>query len=91
MNHENSWREKAREVIQAGQLASRSADQMEESRRLFELAAQCVGSKAALVQHLGLTHSELRTYLSGEAMPPEEVLLRALELVSEHSKVVQTK
>jgi len=95
MTHENSWREKAREVIQAADLPSESADQAEEStavaQRLLALAAQCVGSKAALVRHLGLTHSELRTYLTGEAMPPEEVLLRALELVREHSKVVQAK
>jgi len=87
------WREKAHEVIHAGELPSRSADQVEEStaivQRLFALAAQCVGSASALVQHLGLTYSELGTYLAGAAMPPEEVLLRALELVIEHRKAVQ--
>jgi hypothetical protein len=83
------WRE-AREVIQAGGPPSAPADHAEEStatvQRLFAAAAQCAGSASALARRLGLAYSELRTYLAGEAMPPEEVLWRALELVIEHRK-----
>jgi hypothetical protein len=93
MTDNSLWREKAREVIGAGDLPSPSADQVDEStaivQRLFAVAVQCAGGAAALVQHLGLTYSELRTYLSGTAMPPEEVLLRALELVIEHRKATK--
>jgi hypothetical protein len=90
MTDDSFWREKAREVIQAGELPGRSADRVEESnvivQRLFALAAQCVGGTSALVQRLGLTHSELRTYVTGEAMPPEEVLSRAVQLVIEQPR-----
>ena len=83
------WRE-AREVIQAEESPSAPADHAEEStavvRRLFAKAVQCAGSTSALARRLGLAYSELRTYLAGEAMPPEEVLWRALELVIEHRK-----
>ena len=44
-------------------------------QRLFEVAAQRVGSAAALGRHLGLSYAELKTYLAGEAIPSEEVLL----------------
>ena len=93
MTDDISWREKALELIRAGELPSPSADQVEEStaiaQRLLALAVRCAGSASALVPHLGLTYSELRTYLAGEAMPPEEVLLRALELIIQHRKGVQ--
>jgi hypothetical protein len=56
--------------------------------RLFALAVQRAGGQGALVQHLRITYSELKTYLKGEAMPPEEVLLRAVELVIKDSKAV---
>jgi len=42
-----------------------------------------VGSTAALGRQLGILYSELRTYLAGEAMPPSDVLLRAVDLVIE--------
>jgi hypothetical protein len=88
MADDSFWWQKAREVIQTGEVPSRSAHRVEDStvivQRLFALAAQCVGGASSLVQHLGLTHSELRTYFSGEAMPPEEVLSRAVQLVIEH-------
>ena len=32
-------------------------------------------------RQLGILYSELRTYLAGEAMPPSDVLLRAVDLV----------
>jgi hypothetical protein len=57
-------------------------------QRLFALAAQRVGGGPPLVQHLRITYSELRTYLAGEAMPPEEVLLRAVDLLIEDSKAM---
>jgi hypothetical protein len=91
MTDDSFWREKAREVIQAGELPGRSADHVAEStvivQRLFALAAQCVGGVSALVLQLGLTHSELRTYFAGEAMPPEEVLSRTVQLVIEYQVV----
>lgn len=98
MSDDNFLREKAREVIQAGELPNRSPDDvcesMEESndliQRLFALAARRAGGVSALVRHLGVTYSELTTYLTGEAMPPEEVLLRTLHLVSEDLKVVDS-
>ena len=93
MTDDSSWREKAREVIQAGEPPGHSADHAEESsvivQRLFALAAQCVGSESALVKQLGISYAELRTYLAGEAMPPREVLLRTLELAERRS--VSTK
>lgn len=60
-------------------------------QRLFALAAQRLGGGSALVQHLGVTYSELRTYLSGEAMPPQEVFLRTVELVGEDLKMVKSE
>lgn len=32
-------------------------------------------------RQLGILYSELRTYLAGDAMPPSDVLLRAVDLV----------
>jgi hypothetical protein len=58
-------------------------------QRLFVLAAQRVGSASALGRHLGLTYSELSPYLTGEAIPPEEVLLRTVQQVTEDLKMVK--
>jgi hypothetical protein len=98
MSDDSLLREIAREVIQAGKPTNRSPDHVWESveasnafvQRLFVLAAQRVGSALALGQHLGLTYSELRPYLTGEAMPPEEVFLRTVDLVIEDLKVVKS-
>jgi hypothetical protein len=93
MTDHSVWRERAREVLQAAGLSNEPADRAEETtvivQRLLALAAQCVGSPSALARHLGLPYSELATYLTSEVMPPEEVLLRALQLVIEHRKAVQ--
>ena len=59
-------------------------------QRLFALAAQRVGSAAALGRHLGLTYRELRPYLAGDAIPPECVLLRTVDLVVEDLKMVRS-
>jgi hypothetical protein len=98
MSDDSFLREKAREVIQAGKRPNRSPDHVRESeeesngpvQRLFVLAAQRVGSASALGQHLGLTDSELRPYLAGEAIPPEEVLLRTADLAIEDLKMVKS-
>ena len=59
-------------------------------QRLFAMAAQRVGSAAALGRHLGLTYRQLRPYLAGEAVPPDEVLLRTVDLVIEDLKMVRS-
>lgn len=55
-------------------------------RRLFLLAARRQGGAAALAEYLGLEAVELAAYLRGEAMPPEELLLRAVSIVLEDLK-----
>ena len=60
-------------------------------QHLFALALQRMGSASALGRHLGVLYSELRTYLTGEAMPPNEVLLRAVDLVMEDLKAVESR
>jgi hypothetical protein len=59
-------------------------------QRLFTVAAQRVGSASALGRHLGLTYAELRPYLAGEAMPPEQVLLRTVEVVMEDLPLIRS-
>jgi hypothetical protein len=54
-------------------------------QHLFALAVRRVGGTAALGRELGILYSELRTYMAGEAMPPSDVLLRAVDLVIEDS------
>lgn len=58
-------------------------------QRLFLQAAQWTGSPSALGEHLGLPYAELRTYLRGEALPAEEVLLRTVDLVIEELQVLK--
>jgi hypothetical protein len=55
-------------------------------QHLFALAAERSGGPSALVRQLGLTYSELKTYLAGEAVPPHDVLFRAMDLVIEDLK-----
>ena len=66
---------------------------MEESnaivQRLFTLAAQRVGSAYALGRHLGLTYAEVQPYLAGEAIPPEELVLRTVDLVIEDLPIIR--
>jgi len=50
-------------------------------RRIFRAALYKKGSAARLAHHLGLSFPQLGTYLRGEAMPSELVLLHAVELV----------
>src|SRR6266849_9124714 len=58
-------------------------------QRLFARAAERQGSAAALAHHLNVTYSELRTYISGEAMPPEFILLRAVNLLIDELPEIQ--
>jgi hypothetical protein len=58
-------------------------------QRLFELAARRVGSAYALGQYLGLSYRQVQPYLAGEAIPPEPVLLRTVELVIDDLKLIR--
>jgi len=58
-------------------------------QRIFTRAAENVGSTAAVARQLGVPYSEIKTYLAGEAMPPEELLLRAVELVLEELPAIR--
>jgi hypothetical protein len=59
-------------------------------QRIFVRAAERLGSAAALAHHLGLAYQELRHYLYGQAVPPEQVLLRTVDLVIEDLKALRS-
>lgn len=59
-------------------------------QRLFTVAAQRVGSVHALGRHLGLDYAELRPYLAGEVIPPEEVILRTVDLVIDDLPIIRS-
>jgi hypothetical protein len=50
-------------------------------QRIYTRAAERLGSTAALARELQAPFSEIRTYMSGEAMPPEELLLRTVAVI----------
>ena len=52
-------------------------------QRIFTRAMEKVGSASALALRLKISYTELGTYVSGEAMPPEAVLLGAVEMLIE--------
>jgi hypothetical protein len=58
-------------------------------QRIFSRAAEKIGSTSALALRLRISYTELGTYLSGEAMPPEAVLLGAVELLIEEIPVLR--
>ena len=58
-------------------------------QRLFVRAAQRVGGAVTLGVLLGFSYSEMPRYINGEAIPPSEVLLQALELVLDDIDVVK--
>ena len=58
-------------------------------RRLFERAAERVGSVYALGRLLNLGDYDLKRYLAGEAIPPEEVLLRTVDLVVDDLRIMR--
>jgi hypothetical protein len=45
---------------------------------------------SALGRHLGLTYAELRPYLAGEVIPPEQVLLQTVDLVIEDLAMIRS-
>lgn len=49
-----------------------------------------MGSASALALHLRIPYSELATYLAGHAMPPEAVLVRAVELIIEDLPTIRS-
>ena len=52
-------------------------------QRLFVEAARRLGSAEALGARLELEEGDLRKFLTGESIPPQRVLLRALDVVLE--------
>lgn len=60
-------------------------------RRLFTRAAERLGSAAYLARKLGITYVELRDYLQGEAMPPEQVLLDAVQIIIDELPAIRTQ
>ena len=49
--------------------------------RLFSRAATKVGSVSHLAQKLGSSYADVATYMQGKAIPPDPVLLRAVEII----------
>lgn len=49
--------------------------------RLFSRAAAKVGSVNQLALRLGISYADVATYMQGKAIPPEPILLRAVELI----------
>jgi hypothetical protein len=60
-------------------------------QRIFVRAAERLGSAARLSDALDITHSDLRVYLAGEAMPPEAVLLRAVDIIIEEMSSIRAQ
>jgi hypothetical protein len=58
-------------------------------KRIFMCAAQRLGSTSAVAREVGITFSELRTYISGDAMPPEEVLLKVVNIIIDQIPVIR--
>ena len=59
-------------------------------QRIFVRAAERMGSAKALAGHLGLSYAELRRYLYAQAVPPEHILLRTVDLVIDDLKVLKS-
>jgi len=60
-------------------------------RRLFVRAAMKIGSASELAHQLSIPYSEVRLYLDGEAAPPEEVLLRVVEVILEELPTIRAE
>ena len=50
-----------------------------------------VGSASALAQQIRIPYSELRGYLDGEAMPPEDILLRAVDVILDELPAIRSE
>ncbi len=53
--------------------------------RALRKAAEILGGTARLARHLQVPESDLRKWLAGEAKPPKNVFLRAVDLVIDES------
>jgi hypothetical protein len=60
-------------------------------RRLFLRAAERFGSASALARSVGLTYRDIRSYLNGDAIPSEDVLLRTVTLVVDDLDVLKAE
>lgn len=60
-------------------------------RRLFLRAAERLGSASALARSLGLTYPHIRSYLNGEAIPPDDLLLRTVALVIDDLEILKAE
>jgi hypothetical protein len=58
-------------------------------QRLFTRAAMRIGSATVLARRLGISYPDVHAYMYGEAMPPEDVLLRATELILEDLALIK--
>ncbi len=60
-------------------------------RRLFIRAAQKLGSANALCEVCGIAYPDCHSYLSGEAVPSEEVLPRAVDVVLDELPAIRSE
>ena len=58
-------------------------------RRVFVAACVKFGSSAHFARHLGISPSQLRLYLDGRALPADEVLLKAVNLIIEEIPTIE--
>ena len=56
--------------------------------RALRRAAQALGSVEALRAHLGVSMSQLNSWLEGETPPPDAVFLRVVDLLAEEELTV---
>jgi hypothetical protein len=59
-------------------------------QRLFTRAAMRIGSATALARELGVMYADVRLYMYGEAMPSEDILLAATNLVLQDLEDIRT-
>jgi hypothetical protein len=57
------------------------AEELAIVRRIFVAACRKFGSAASFAAFLGISHSELSSFLEGRAMPSDAVLLHAVEQI----------
>ena len=59
-------------------------------QRIFLRAAERMGGASALCQQIKVPYSELKTCLRGDAMPPEELLLRAVDVIIDELPAIRS-
>jgi hypothetical protein len=59
--------------------------------KAFQVALRLVGSERALSRRLQVPAADLSKWLRGEAAPPQSIFLRTVDLLVEHSSVVQSE